>query len=157
MIPIFPFDQVLRLFNIFIFLNARIRQHKRIGGVNESERDIIILLSVNLNMLYEFLKLLEIIYPRLMLVKLKSSKRKLVKPHILLHLMHGYRATLNSTDVWAKLQENWTHFFWLTGETPDTLNILVERICIKFMTFKSYGPNGILDLKNQVGYLIYLF
>ena len=31
-------------------------------------------------------------------------------------------------DFWNNLERNWTDFFWLTGDTPETLSILVQQL-----------------------------
>ena len=52
--------------------------------------------------------------------------------------------------MWSNLEENWSHFFWLIGETPDTLTILINRIEAKYINCSSYGPESNLNLKNKV-------
>ena len=41
-------------------------------------------------------------------------------------------------------------FFWLTGETPQTLTILINRIESKYINYSKYGPENNLDLRNKV-------
>ena len=41
---------------------------------------------------------------------------------------YNYRARRGYTDVWENLATNWTHFYWLTGETPESLQLLVQRL-----------------------------
>ena len=52
--------------------------------------------------------------------------------------------------MWLNLQQNWNHFYWLTGETPQTMQILVNAIDRKFFVHRHYGRNCSLDLRNQV-------
>ena len=63
-----------------------------------------------------------------------------------------FRLQINSHDVWTALESNWHHFFWFTGETPHTLNVLVQRIDAKFMPYYHGFTRSKLDLKNQVSY-----
>ena len=60
------------------------------------------------------------------------------------------RATLHDNDVWNNLQRNWNHFFLLTGETPHSLQILVDVLDRTYFWHRHYGRNSCLDLKNQV-------
>ena len=48
------------------------------------------------------------------------------------------------------LSANWTHFFWLTGETPCSLSELVVDIQNKFKHVNCPGRPCILDFRNQV-------
>ena len=59
------------------------------------------------------------------------------------------RVTTEHHDMWEQLQNNWNHFFWLTGEIPPTFTKLVERIQ-QLVTVHRRGRKLILDLKNQV-------
>ena len=52
--------------------------------------------------------------------------------------------------MWEKMEQNYLHFFWLTGETPETLTNLVERIKRDFLPYTKPGPNGSLDVRNKV-------
>ena len=65
-----------------------------------------------------------------------------------------YRATINRRDVWENLTQHWLHFFWLTGETPDTLMHLVNNIDNFMGPFNSFGRKKVLNLKNQVSFEI---
>ena len=40
-----------------------------------------------------------------------------------------FRILTDGNDVRSNLERNWIHFFWLTGETPVTLQNLVN--CVK--------------------------
>ena len=52
--------------------------------------------------------------------------------------------------MWQQLENNWVNFFWLTGETPGTLGILVNRISNVYHPFLARGRPLCLDLRNQV-------
>ena len=60
------------------------------------------------------------------------------------------RATLENRDVWNNLESNWNDFFWLTGETPITLNELVQEMQNKFHPTFRRRRLGSLDFRNQV-------
>ena len=66
------------------------------------------------------------------------------------HKLYFHRATRHSRDVWTKLQRNWIHFYWLTGETPHTLQILVHDIENRFRPHIGPGRHSVLDFRNQV-------
>ena len=66
------------------------------------------------------------------------------------YLFNFYRATLHDNDVWRSMQSNWNHFFWLTGETPETLQILVNILNRRFFWHRQYGRRSSLDLRHQV-------
>ena len=102
-----------------------------------------------LNMIFNFLRMF------VMYVRLKSRRQHphLYKPHLMLQLMQGYRVHANSQDLWMLLQRNWINFFWLTGETPQTLSILVNKLRNNFHTFNNLGCNSVLDFRNQVSYM----
>ena len=55
-------------------------------------------------------------------------------------------------DLWTKLQRNWKFFFWLTGEFPPTLQLIVDGIQNEFMPNVNRGRPQILDLRNQVSH-----
>ena len=38
------------------------------------------------------------------------------------------RSDYQKRDIWSLIEQNWIHFFWLTGETPHTLQIIVNRM-----------------------------
>ena len=52
--------------------------------------------------------------------------------------------------MWQQLENNWVNFFWLTGETPSTLAIIVNRIANINNPFVARGRPLCLDLRNQV-------
>ena len=53
-------------------------------------------------------------------------------------------------DVWANLEQNWMNFFWLTGETPQTLAILVHVLSHIHLQQNHTGRPPALDFRNQV-------
>ena len=61
-----------------------------------------------------------------------------------------YRARYNRRDLWTELSENWLHFFWLTGETPETCRILVRSLQRNDGIFRHVGRSSCLDFRNQV-------
>ena len=63
---------------------------------------------------------------------------------------------MNDTDVWRKLSSNWNHFFWLTGETPDTLDVLIDRLKARMNVFRRTGRISFMTTRNQVTQNIFL-
>ena len=61
-----------------------------------------------------------------------------------------YRATISKSDVWVNLSKNWDHFFWLTGETPDSLQILLNRIQARVNLCRKRGRMSPMSHRNQV-------
>ena len=59
------------------------------------------------------------------------------------------RAMNQTRDVWALLETNWDHFYWLTGETPHTMLILVEAMRNR-VPRRRFGRPQVLDFRNQV-------
>ena len=51
--------------------------------------------------------------------------------------------------MWTDLEENWTHFYWLTGEIPPTLELLTTQVEPLLKT-RGRGRKCKLSLKNQV-------
>ena len=78
------------------------------------------------------------------------EKRKLVQPHMVLCILAGYTSNTHTRDVWQLLQTNWNHFFWLTGETPDTLRNMITKIERRFNPNVERGCKSLLDMRNQV-------
>ena len=64
--------------------------------------------------------------------------------------MKIFRSDSVKRDVWVNLERNWIDFFWLTGETPPTLNDLVLKLERRFHPFVHCGCRNLLDFKNQV-------
>ena len=60
-----------------------------------------------------------------------------------------FRALNGNYDVWANLQNNRTDSFWLTGETPDTLNVLVRKLENIYRNIFRIRK-GVLDFRKKV-------
>ena len=41
---------------------------------------------------------------------------------------HYSRAYTQRQDLWSMLERNWNDFYWLTGETPNTLHELMTEL-----------------------------
>ena len=65
-------------------------------------------------------------------------------------LLKFNRHNLDSRDVWEVLQTNWSNFFWLTGDTPRTLQVIVNGIEQIYLPQRSMGRPSILTFRNQV-------
>ena len=39
-----------------------------------------------------------------------------------------YRSNIERNNLWVKLEQNWDHFFWLTGEIPPSLQKLCDQL-----------------------------
>ena len=61
-----------------------------------------------------------------------------------------FRATNTNSDVWLNILRNWNHFFWLTGEFPDTLQLVVSKIERRFFHHYPRGRRASLSVRNQV-------
>ena len=83
---------------------------------------------------------------------LSGPKYRIGMPFYVLNLC---RATFNRTNVWLNLEQNWNDFFWLTGETPDTLNNLAQELQDQFEPFFWRPRHGSLDFHNQVNLASY--
>ena len=70
--------------------------------------------------------------------------------HIAFYAFSCFRSTLENKDVWANMECNWVHFFWLTGETPKTLMSMVKNIDQQYFHQFQMIEAGKTDLKNQV-------
>ena len=60
------------------------------------------------------------------------------------------RKNYQPTDVWRSLETNWTMFFWLTGEIPPTLQLLVDEIRRGYFPEVTRGRAQVIDFRNQV-------
>ena len=145
MIPFYPFHQILDFWRMLLIF---LRQRWQINETNDSDELYNLIMFIQ-KLHADYLQLMLKIYPRY-LCGVKTKRRKLMKPHLLIKLMKGYHSNLFNSDVWCKLERNWMHFFWLTGETPEPLSILVERIKIKFLHINANGPVSAIDIRNQV-------
>ena len=61
-----------------------------------------------------------------------------------------FRVSRSTHDLWTSLEKNWSHFFWLTGETPQTLGVIVHKIRDKYIHLFHEFSRSKLDLRNQV-------
>ena len=68
-----------------------------------------------------------------------------------------YRATNVRQDVWMNLSANSNHFFWLTGEVPQTLIMIVNKLQNRFQLHRQLGRRSGIDLRNQVLDILHLF
>ena len=64
---------------------------EQLRNESDDELEIIIMSSVSFKLLLEFLNILFLVFKYLQLRAQKKNKRRLVKPHILMRLLHGYR------------------------------------------------------------------
>ena len=149
MIYLYPFQDALNLFKLLLWYLQRRYQRLLSHEDDDDHMDLLFICQQQEKIAYRYMKVLSLLV-QMRNLQVWRRKRRLVKPHMLIKLMHGYRATLYSSDVWINMQRNWTHFFWLTGETPDTLSILVQRLIAKFISFWSKGPESMIDFRNQV-------
>ena len=62
------------------------------------------------------------------------------------------RAVYRTNDLWSILERNWSEFFWLTGEIPGTLQVMVDGMHNIFQRQIRLGRPQILDFRNQVSF-----
>ena len=67
-------------------------------------------------------------FARWLLRRWSKRRKNLNTPSVLIKLLGRYRCQRQRRDFWLNLEQNWTDFYWLTGETPDTLNLLTNQI-----------------------------
>ena len=60
-------------------------------------------------------------------------------------------------DIWLHLQRNWLYFFWLIGETPGTLQVLVNRLEHIFQPQVPRGRRQCLNFRNQVSMISIMY
>ena len=65
------------------------------------------------------------------------------------------RKRYQSRDFWSQLERNWTFLFWLTGEIPPTLQLIVDGIQRDMTPNVNRGRPQILDFCNQVSYQLW--
>ena len=53
-------------------------------------------------------------------------------------------------DVWLNMQNNWNDFYWLTGETPTSLQVLVDQLLHRNIFHNALGCRCALNYRNQV-------
>ena len=76
----------------------------------------------------------------------------LVKCHtFMFHNMFIFfrRSNTSTNDLWFTLEQNWDHFFWLTGDIPPSLNLIVNEIRPK-LQIRGRGRKLSLSVRNQV-------
>ena len=86
-----------------------------------------------------------------MFILIEAFKSNLVSvTNVIGNIIFFLRVTSINCDVWVNLSTNWDHFFWLTGEFPHTLQIIVDKIQTKFFIKNQRGPKVLLSVRNQV-------
>ena len=63
------------------------------------------------------------------------------------------REVNQKADMWDFLERNWTHFYWLMGEIPPSLQMIVNQLNEKFGR-RQRGHNCIISFRNQVRFLL---
>ena len=145
MIPSIDYNTIFNFFRmIILFIRWR-----RIRVENEDDEEDLMIFNLCNNFLHSLLNWLRLILYFFRLRHRLANKR-LFKPHLMLPPMAGFRARLLGQDMWTILERNWVHFFWLTGETPDTLRILVQRLQFHFLPHLHIGRQQAIDFRNQV-------
>ena len=93
-------------------------------------------------------------FAKWLLRRWKKKRKNLNTPNIIIKLLGRYRCQRQRRDFWNNLERNWTDFFWLTGETPDTLSLLVNDIyCFRRRIIGRWYKKGrrtSLTFRNQV-------
>ena len=70
---------------------------------------------------------------------------------LLFVIVSNFRRDSNHVDLWNHLEHNWDSFFWLTGEVPPSLMIVVNDIEPLFhQRLNACGRKPKLSLRNQV-------
>ena len=143
-----PSPNYVHIMHLF-YLILQYRQRQRISNKSHLEFQNISYISIIFfPLLMDWISMFVLI---IRYVRLRSRiKKTLFKPHLLLRILAGYRALDAKKDLWNLLQNNWTHFFWLTGETPHTLLNIVEAVERIYFPITTRGRKTVLDLKNQV-------
>ena len=140
------YSTILTFFQIVLYLIRWHRIRCEHNAVEEQELHTINLARHFTNIVLNWLTL--IISFRCL--RTKQRKRRLLKPHLLIQMMHGFQRNLRGLDLWAILEQNWINFFWLTGEIPQTLAILVQRLIHLFINQTHQGRATVIDFRNQV-------
>ena len=144
-VPAATYLQIMELFHLMYIYIRQLRSGRK--SINMFQ-EMMQIMNSSLPMLLPCISVI-ILYCRYL--KMKSTKRKrLWKPHMLLRILAGYRANEQTHDVWRLLESNWTHFFWLTGETPVTLQGLVDALENHYYPYIYRGHRTLLDFHNQV-------
>ena len=143
--PFVDYSIIINFFRIILqFLRVR---RLRVLAEQEEEEDLQLLAAAQ-NSFSLFLSWLRLLM--LFLRMRRKRRRLLIKPHLMLPFMPGFRINAIGMDVWASLEQNWVHFFWLTGETPQTLTILVNTLRNRNFVHLRLGRIPSIDFRNQV-------
>ena len=148
MFHLFPWPNFLPTINFYILVIGFLRRRRQRTQINESWHDFFQILTFSIPLLMDWIQLI-LLYRRLLSLRIKS-KYRLIKPHMLLRILAGYRANVQNKDLWTMLENNWNHFFWLTGETPVTLLNLVNTVQRTFYPNTDRGRKKVLNFQNQV-------
>ena len=143
--PFINFLPIVRYLHMILLYLKRLRRIRAQNNHEDETNDLIIVVNLT-NIFVNWLRLI-MLY---MTLKLRRRKRELFKPHLMLQYLPGFRLNFNPRDVWSRLQNNWIYFYWLTGETPQTLSIIVRKLQNNIWHFNNLGRNSALDLRNQV-------
>ena len=136
--------------NILNFLFQSVHYYRQHFNVQHHRRP---------NAVGNILNLIQIIYNFLKWVfnKWRLRRKNLNTPSNLIKILRQYRCTRQRRDFWNNLEQNWTDFFWLTGDTPHTLDLLVQSIRQTRLTAprnrRRCGRKKILSLRNEVNIL----
>ena len=148
MIPIVPLGSALKIIHIFLHFIWHHRKRSIQNNVND-DLELVNLLQLLSNIRHDCLSYFALVHKFQQLQQCRKRKT-LSKPHFLISLLRGYQSRVHNRDVWINLEQNWSHFFWLTGETPQTLEILINRVESKFLNCRNSGPDSNLNLRNKV-------
>ena len=177
MIPNIDFSAILEYFSLILSgIQLRWLRKHQAAGDDDLTVELVMIIRMLLDILSNYVHLLTIII-RFHCLK---QKKRLTKPHLLLHIMHGYRwiqqyfftfaslkciftkhwkcmkhlfcnrATLTQKDVWINMSQNWLDFFWLSGKTPQTLGELVDQIEHRYIHLFNNCRGCKLNIRNQV-------
>ena len=62
-----------------------------------------------------------------------------------------FRRNSQQLDVWQQLEQNWDSFYWLTGEIPPSIAMIISDIEPLFRRYVNrFGRTPKLNLRNQV-------
>ena len=163
--------QILSYFVRFIRHKCKKRQFEE-----NADLEIIFIINMFSQQVLNWLSILTGLISNLRRIR---NKRRLFKPHLLLQLLQGYRwislkinaiifikywlvcryfwqtlykcrSTMTAQDVWGNLEKDWNNFFWLTGETPETLAKLVNQIRENYFNLFYVTSRSKLSFRNQV-------
>ena len=144
----FPWPNYLDILNLFhLLVQYRWTITNANLNIQNSFHDLLQIIIFSLKNMMEWNWILLLVYRYL---KLKSRKCRLLKPHLLLCILAGYRCNEEMHDVWQLLERNWSHFFWLTGETPNSLSAIVTDVQNMYYPYIFRGRRTLLDFRNQV-------